>query len=86
MGKSEWRLETGVGPVTDRILGNVIDKISSEEFRTNVLSKIVEPVVVVVSNKIKPYLLIAFVLYLVLFVMLIYIIVCVTRMKSKKIL
>lgn len=70
------KIETGIGPITDRILNSIIEKINSTEFKTRVNDKVILPVARGAVQKAKPYIYLGLAMYLVLVVLLI-IIVCI---------
>lgn len=68
--KINKKIETGIGPITDKILGAVVDKINTNEFKEMISDKVVEPITVIVTKKIQPYIYLASFMYFVLFLML----------------
>jgi len=76
------RFETGMGPMTDRILGTVLDKITSGDFREVLTDKIVDPVTEIINKKIKPYVYISLGLYTILVIFLIIIIYLLIKKKK----
>ena len=60
-----------MGPVTNRIMQSFVDKLASAEFRELLAEKIVDPMVGVVNEKIKPYIYISLFMYAILIVLLV---------------
>jgi hypothetical protein len=75
------RFSTGIGPMTDRLLNTVFEKLSSDNFRQNLEDKIIDPITDVVSKKMRPYIYTSIVLYIILLILLIAIIVLLIRKK-----
>ena len=76
------KFETGIGPVTDRLLGTVIDRLTNSDFREILTDKIVDPITEIINRKIRPYVYVSIGLYTVVIVLLIIIIYLL--MKKKK--
>lgn len=68
------RLETGIGPITDRVLNTVVDRISSPEFREQLNNKVVAPITNTIYRKSRKYIYTGVVLYAIIIIMLIVII------------
>lgn len=68
------RFQTGIGPVTDRILNSILDRLTTDNFKEKLIDKIVDPVTNIINQKIKPYVYMAMILYLILIVLLVIII------------
>lgn len=62
----ENRFETGIGPMTDRVLNMIVDRLTSGNFKEILTDKIVDPITTVVNDKIRPYIYISIILYLIL--------------------
>lgn len=71
----------GLGPVTDRLAGNVVQWLQGDEFKKNA-EKFIEPISQIIQRRVRPYMYIAAGMYFVTVVMLIIIIVMLAR-KSK---
>lgn len=69
---NNYRFETGIGPVTDRVLSSVLSTLNRNDFRTLVTDKIMDPITNAVNEKIKPYVYTSIIMYLILLVLLIY--------------
>lgn len=70
----ENKIETGLGPTTDRLISNVLDNISKSNFGESIANKIIEPVTKIVNQKIRPYVYTCMALYAVIVFLLIVII------------
>ena len=68
------RIETGLGPLTDRVLNTILDKLSSDNFREQLSNRIVDPTLGIINRKIKPYIYTMIIAYAILVVLLIIII------------
>jgi membrane-associated protease RseP (regulator of RpoE activity) len=68
------KFHTGIGPVTDRLLNNIIERLSSHDFKEILTDKIVDPVTEVINKKIQPYVHISIALYSILVILLVIII------------
>lgn len=76
------KIETGVGPVTDKFINTIVDTVNSEPFRRNIASKVLDPITVAINERIKPYLYLIGFLYLVIVILLIIIIYILIRRKK----
>lgn len=77
----DQKIETGVGPITDRLINATIDTINSPSFKKNVSEKIIDPASEAISRKIKPYIYLGFLMYLIVVILLIIILIMLTRKK-----
>ena len=77
-----FRFDTGLGPMTDRLLNTVLDRATSGDFREKLMDKIVEPITHIINRKIKPYVYISIALYLVVILLLVIIIYLLVKKKS----
>lgn len=68
------RIETGIGPMTDRILNNIVNKVTSGDFKELLTDKIADPIMIVINKKVQPYLYGALLLYVILIILLCFII------------
>lgn len=75
------RIETGIGPVTDRLLSTIVDRVTSGDFKEILADKIVYPITDIINRKIRPYVYISIVLYLIVIVLLIIIIVLLSKKR-----
>lgn len=71
---NERKIVTGIGPATDKLIGTVVDKITSADFQNLFEDKVVDPVLEVVSKKARPYIYLGIACYIVVFLMLCFII------------
>jgi len=71
---NNFSFATGIGPMTDRVLNTVLDRLSTDKFREKLTDKIVGPVTNVVSQKVKPYIYLTIGLYAIVIILLIIII------------
>lgn len=71
--------QTGMGPITDRVINAVADKLSSEDVQKTLTTRVIEPITVVVQEKIRPYLYVGFIFYLVLLILVMVILFMVIR-------
>lgn len=74
-------LETGVGPITDHFVNLLINKISTSDIKDKLAEKVVDPAVVVIKQKIKPYIYVSLGLYLIIILLLIFIIFLIYKKK-----
>lgn len=81
---NNFKFETGIGPMTDRILNSVLDRVTSGNFKEKLTDKIVDPVMLSINNKIRPYVYTGIILYAILVILLIVIIYLLVK-KNKKI-
>ena len=77
----ENRIETGVGPITDRLLANILNRISNGNFKEMLTDKIVDPITGIINEKIRPYIYISVVLYIIIIILLVVIIYLLVRKK-----
>lgn len=64
------RFETGIGPMTDRFLGSIVDRLTSGDFREKVMGKIVDPTFDLIYRKAKPYIFLTVAMYIILIILL----------------
>lgn len=76
------KFETGIGPMTDKILNSIIDKLSADNLKEKLTDKVVYPLTEIVNEKIRPYIYISLILYLVIIILLIAIIYLLARRKK----
>jgi hypothetical protein len=65
------KIETGIGPITDTILNNCLDKLNSDGFKTKLIESIYQPALDIILAKFKPYLYLLASLYLIIIFLLI---------------
>ncbi|AGD92303.1 hypothetical protein LBA_00385 [Megavirus lba] len=78
------RFETGIGPITDKVLNSVLDRVTADGFREKLVDKIVDPITSIINDKIRPYVYLLIFLYILLIVLLVIIIYLILK-KSKRI-
>ena len=77
-----FKFQTGIGPMTDKILNSILDRLTSESFKEKVSDKIVGPVTEIINRKIKPYVYTSIGLYgIVILLLLIIIYLLIVRKK-----
>lgn len=69
-----FRVETGIGPMTDNILNSILDKFNTDQFKEKITDKILDPITDIINKKIKPYVHIGIGAYLVIVILLLVII------------
>ncbi len=55
MSANNTKIHTGMGPMTDNLLNNVADKMANREFKEIMANKIVDPVIIIIKDKVRPY-------------------------------
>jgi len=65
------KIETGIGPITDTILNNCLNKLNSEEFKNKLIEIIYQPALDIVLIKFKPYIYLLASLYIIIIFLLI---------------
>ncbi|XWV25241.1 hypothetical protein QJ856_gp0531 [Tupanvirus deep ocean] len=78
------RFETGIGPVTDRLLGTLLDKLTGGDFKDILTDKIVDPITEIINRKVKPYVYISIGLYIIVIILLALIIYLLIKKKNCK--
>jgi hypothetical protein len=81
ISNKEDSFETGIGPITDRILYAVVNKLNKLDYSNILADKIVEPVTVIVREKAKPYIYTCLVLYGIVVILLLMIL-CILMKKK----
>ncbi len=76
------RFQTGMGPVTDKILGTILDRVTSGDFKEILTDKIVDPITEIINIKIKPYVYVSIGLYIIVIILLIIIIYLLLKKKN----
>jgi hypothetical protein len=74
-------IETGFGPITDNILNTIISKFNSNYFREKLSDKIIDPITMIINEKMQPYVYISIGLYIVVILLLLVIIYLILRKK-----
>jgi hypothetical protein len=70
----EYNFQTGIGPMTDKILNNIIDKFNTVTVREKITDKFLDPVTDIINQKIQPYIYIGLGLYSIIIILLLIII------------
>jgi hypothetical protein len=78
---SDSKLSTGIGPMTDKIINNILDHVNNAEFRNKLNNKLVDPIFGLINSKLRPYIYASLLLYLVILILLIIIIIMIYRKK-----
>jgi len=74
--------ESGIGPITDKIINGVFDVITNKDFNEKISNKLVTPLTQIVNDKIKPYIYISGFLYLIIITLLLIIISLISNPKK----
>lgn len=69
-----FHLQTGIGPMTDKFLNSILEKINSDAFRKRVGDAIIGPFSDTIDKKVKPYICTMFSIYGVVILLLLIII------------
>ena len=72
------KIQTGIGPMTDTLFNNILDKLNNDDFRIVMDERIVVPITNIVNQKVRPYIYISLFMYALVVVLLI-IIICMLR-------
>ena len=73
---------TGAGPITDKLLAAVLERLTSNEFREILSGKIVDPVTEIINEKIQPYIYVGMVMYFVLILLFCIIIIMLIKISK----
>ena len=73
------RFSTGIGPMTDRVLNTLLDRVSSGDFKEKLTDKIVDPITHIINEKVKPYIYVSVIMYFIVILLLIFIIYLIVR-------
>jgi hypothetical protein len=65
------KVETGIGPITDTILNNCLEKLNSEEFKNKLIEIIYQPALEIALTKFRPYIYLLASLYMIIIILLI---------------
>ena len=72
--RDSFKFETGIGPMTDRLLNTILDRLTTGNFKGKLTDAVLDPVTEVIYVKIKPYVYASLLLYSILIVLLVIII------------
>jgi|SRR5437868_3073182 hypothetical protein len=75
-------LTLGMGPITDKLINAMFDVITTKSFQDKISNKLINPLTMVVNDKIKPYVHMAAFLYLIIIILLIIIIYLIYKQKK----
>ena len=67
-------IKTGIGPITDQLINNIIDKLNKESLREKLNYGVIYPLIDETSNKLKPYFYIGIGMYIFIIILLLVII------------
>jgi hypothetical protein len=67
-------VETGMGPVTDKVINTILSKLSSTKFRNEISNRVFDPIMNDVKQKVIPYLYMGGIMYLIIVFLLVIII------------
>lgn len=81
MNHKNVEIESGFGPITDRLLNKICDIVTNRDFQEKFTDKLINPLTTIVNDKIKPYIYLTMIMYCILIILLIYII---YLLQSKK--
>jgi len=78
------KIETGIGPITDKILNDILNRLTTDNFKEKLSAKIIEPLTTIINEKIQPYINISIGLYIIVIVLLLIIIYFLIRKIAKQ--
>lgn len=70
----ENTFSTGIGPITDKVLNNIVDRLATDNFRDKLTDKFVAPITNIAKEKAKPYIHGIIGLHLIIIILLFYLI------------
>jgi len=73
---------SGIGPMTDRIINSVLESINTQQFRQILKERMVNPTMEIVLEKMKPYIILSVVLYIIIIMFLLVIIFILCRKRK----
>lgn len=76
-------VRTGIGPMTDRIINELIDKIDINDYKEKIYEKIVDPLTSMINKRIQPYIYFSAGLYILIIILLLIIIYILLNKKCK---
>jgi hypothetical protein len=68
------KFETGMGPITDRILNELINGISIDTYESRINDKLVDPITRIINKRVQPYMYLSAGLYIIIIILLLVII------------
>lgn len=66
------KIQTGIGPMTDKLLANLIDKLN--ENKDKIYINAINPIIRDIKARIVPYAYVGFLMYIILIILLLFII------------
>jgi hypothetical protein len=72
--KKNSQFVTGMGPVTDKIINDIIQKLSADGVKDQLLYRCIDPVTEIINEKIQPYIYVSIGLYIIVIMLLLIII------------
>lgn len=75
---------SGIGPITDRIINSVLDGINTQSFRQILKERMVNFTMEIVLEKMKPYIILSVILYIVIIIFLLAIIIILCRLTKQR--
>lgn len=76
------RIETGMGPMTDKLINELIDGFAIDNYQDKINDKFVDPITKIINQRIQPYIYASGILYIVI-IMLLLIIIYMLNKKRK---
>jgi hypothetical protein len=68
--QNQNKLKTGMGPVTDRIVNELIDGFAIDDYRDKINNKFVDPITEIINRRVQPYVYLSGGLYIVIIILL----------------
>jgi hypothetical protein len=68
------KIETGMGPITDKIINEFINGISIDNYESRINDKVLDPITKLINKKMQPYMYLSGGLYIVIILLLLIII------------
>lgn len=76
------KLKTGMGPVTDRIVNELIDGFTIDAYQDKINNKFVDPITEIINRRVQPYVYLSGGLYIVIIILLCVIIYILVHKKT----
>lgn len=64
------KLKTGMGPITDRIINELIDGFAIDNYQDKINNKFVDPITEIINRRVQPYVYLSGGLYVVIIILL----------------
>lgn len=84
ISQSQNKLKTGMGPVTDRIVNELIDGFTIDAYQDKINNKFVDPITEIINRRVQPYVYLSGGLYIVIIILLCVIIYILLHKKNAK--